>query len=1057
MPQLHLYKASAGSGKTFTLVKEYLKLVLISPQAYRKILAVTFTNKAANEMKQRVLLALTALADQNPAIAAHNIKLVKLLKEETGLSTTEIRTNAAHVLTSILHHYSDFGISTIDAFVLRLVRTFSRDLRLPFRFDVELSADTIIQSAIDRIIARIGLDEMITRALIAFAHDRIDRSENWKIEPDLRKFATKLLSEEAYKHLKLNRGATNEDWINFSKRIHSYVRAFESKISEKAVNSLQLIQSQGLDEDAFVGKTTGIVSVLKKLADGKLDGIPDSKTWLNWLANRNWAHKAAPKGDQSAVAEIETQLTENNLQIDQLFETQYAKYITARLLIRNIHAFALTRVFDDQFENIMEEENLIHISEFNKRISDIIMGSSVPYLYERTGERYQHYLLDEFQDTSVLQWHNFLPLVSNALAGGYFTMLVGDGKQAIYRFRGGEVEQFNQLPKVYQKPESIEFDLIENQLFSNHMPVVLKQNWRSSAEIVHFNNAFFAFVKKILGTFASVYDEHAQEVVNTSDPGYIEFRFSEVSSKDTNREEHLDWLTEIVQQQLEDHYSLSDIAILTRTNNEGNRVAQHLNSTGIPVVSSDSLLLRSSAKVRLMMALMQWCNDSQNPILITRIVYGIWQLKGIDSDFEPSVLQSFLHAPRPSAAMESLLNLTQGALCPESLLAKNVYDLAEYFIRILGFNQQADAYVSFFLEVIQTFENGSNQGLIDFITYWDEKGSNFSLKVPEELDAVRIMTIHKAKGLEFQIVIFPFATTDVLRNTKSEAWIDLNEYFPGPIQSGIIPLTANVEPTPYAHLYSLEHEKSILDNVNILYVALTRAISRMYILSRKPEFNKKSTFNIPDLITSFLTENMGFDATETYFSIGDAKESCRQEREKVEVMKESVKSMISVDWHRRLAVADDRLAPPLKGQKGQSAAYGKLIHALLAEIVSVDDLGMVLQRYTDEGFLTQSEAIEVKGMVHELFSNELLSDCYSAEAVVRNEKEIMTLSGDIYRPDRFVRVKERGILIDYKTGQASEAHLKQLQQYAKLIGKLEKLQPEAYLVYLQSPLHIVQC
>lgn len=1059
MPALHLYKSSAGSGKTFTLVKEYLKLVLQSPTAFRRVLAVTFTNKAANEMKQRIVDALAELAVDGPLSGKTALSLLPDLIKETKLGESEIRKNAAKVLTSILHNYSDFAISTIDAFVFRLIRTFSRDLRLPFRFEVELSARNITNLSVDNLLSMIGHDHFVTQSLLEFAHDRIENSENWNIENALKHFASGLLQEDAYYHLLKNSEATEEDFIACKKEILSFTYGFENMLSGYAKEALNLIVAHQLTQDAFVGKSKGIFSVLQKISKKDFIAANESKAWNNWLSDKIWAHKDASTTDKNALSQIESQLTSLTEKINDLFEKQLFKYTLFKLLTSRIHEFALSAAFQSQFKRIMDENDLVHISEFNKRIANVILDSSVPYIYERIGEKYQNYLIDEFQDTSLLQWQNLLPLVSNSLANNNLVLIVGDGKQAIYRFRGGEVEQFGSLPEIFKKPESADFEQIEDQLVRNHQSIILKHNWRSSAEIVHFNNAFFDYIKPLLRQYKDIYLAQDQEAVNTLDAGYIEFRFSQKTSLEDITNEYLNWTEEVVLRQREHHFNWRDIAILVRKNKHGNRIAAYLSEKGIPIVSSDSLLLTSSVKVRLMIALMKLITDKRNPALLTEIIYDLGLLKIIPKEkhFTEILSKHFTQADHYIQDLEKLMQCDQGSLSAERLLAMNLYDLAEYLLRILHFDDETDAYVSFLLEEVFAFETRQNSGLSDFLNYWQENASNFSLKVPDRLDAVKIMTIHKAKGLEFPVVIFPFADIERFQFTRKEAWVDLSLENLGRIKSGLLPITKALENTRFADLHREEFEKTRLDAANLLYVCLTRAVRRMYIFTKDADLSKGLDFKFPVLFKKFLMENMAYSGENPVFSIGDERNSVREERESQDVIHSAPFTFVSTAWNDRLEVANDRTSPFDHVESQGNASWGNLVHAILAEIKYITDLDHVIQRFMTEGILSQIEAEKINQQLKAFFDLELLRDCYSPGALIRNEMEIMSASGEIYRPDRYVKLADRSILIDYKTGLPSDSHKKQMQQYADLISRMDHQSPESYLVYLQHPIQIVQC
>lgn len=1058
MPNLLLYKASAGSGKTFTLVKEYLKIALQSPSNYRRTLAVTFTNKAANEMKQRIIRALYELADLQKVSGSTIESLLPVLIAETKLTETEIRQNAARILTSILHNYSDFAISTIDSFVFGIIRTFSRDLKLPFQFDVELNDDTIARMAVEMLLNEIGNDAFITESVVDFAKYKINTDENWNIERDLKKYAVRLLKEEAYFFLKNNVDADGDSFKMMNKTVLEFIHIFENELVNSSKKVLKLLDENGITSDQLVGKSTGIYHYFHKLSRKEILGAYNLKSRSKLCENGIWTTSKSAIGIISSIQTELDRLFESQVK---LFDNQLVKYSFYKLLSKNIHVFALTTQLGRLISEIREENNLVHISEFNKRIAEVVLGSSVPYIYERIGEKYNHYLIDEFQDTSVLQWQNFLPLISNSLANNRMNLIVGDGKQAIYRFRSGEVEQFMNLPVIFKKPESVDFDEIENQLINETSFNNLDQNYRSAKEIVEFNNDFFEFLEDKLGDYNKIYSGLRQSVKNLDQPGYIEFRFSEEKNAEKLSDDYLNWILEIVRAQRDDGFDWRDIAILVRANVKGDRVARFLTENEIPIVSSDSLLLVSSIKVRLIISLFRFLLASDNRILLTEIVF-YWQRlhpdNEVNDDFGNELLSSFKDKPEVLIKkVETYLEIPAGSLNAFEILYLGVYDLAEYFIRLLQFDKTADPYMSFLLDEIQAYQSKSGSGLNDFLEYWEDAKKSASLKIPANLDAVKIMSIHKAKGLEFPVVIYPFADTSSVRLTKSGAWVDLSSENFDKIRSGIVSFNKDLKESHLSHLYDQEEAKSKLDSMNSLYVVLTRPTTRLYVLTKKTDEKSKATFSIPGFFTDFLTSQRGYNSDSSVFQIGEASLSKKESLSSEEKNPKIDFHFVSVDWRDKLLVSPDPTSKWRDAQTEINIEWGNLVHRIFSEILVEDQAEMVFEKYYQEGTINLIDLERLKSHFKQIITHKDLKDCFSKNARIRNESEIMTTDGHVYRPDKFVSFDNRSVIIDYKTGTAHASYLQQMQQYTTVISSLEKTSVEAFLIYLNDEISVVKC
>ncbi|MCK4638739.1 MAG: UvrD-helicase domain-containing protein, partial [Bacteroidales bacterium] len=410
-----VYKSSAGSGKTYTLVKEYLKIVLMHPTKFRNILAITFTNKAANEMKERIISNLIELSATEPDKNSITIKyLLPELISDLKIDTETITKRSSEALELILHNYSDFAIGTIDSFVHKIIRIFAHDLHLPLNFDVEMDEDTLISQAIDLLISRVGTDEKLTKVLMRFTEDKTENEQNWNIETDLQTFAKSLLKEDGQYQIEKLKKLTLDDFLKINKKILENIKKFEDSVKEKAGIAIQLIHKNNVSISSFYYGNQGIGKYFDNLFNGDFEKIKPNSRVIQTIEKNKWYSGKTDDYQKYAIDNIKSELKEIYFDIEENIINGYSKYMVLKLLRRNIYPLAVLNEIEKILNEIKTQNNIVHISEFNKRIADIVLNEPVPFIYERLGEKYKYFLIDEFQDTSVLQWHNLLPLIDNS-------------------------------------------------------------------------------------------------------------------------------------------------------------------------------------------------------------------------------------------------------------------------------------------------------------------------------------------------------------------------------------------------------------------------------------------------------------------------------------------------------------------------------------------------------------------------------------------------------------------------------------------------------------------
>ncbi|MEO8759639.1 MAG: UvrD-helicase domain-containing protein, partial [Bacteroidia bacterium] len=483
-----VYKSSAGSGKTYTLVKEYLKLALADPhrlnKAYKQILAVTFTNKAAAEMKERILTALKQIA------ALEKTPLAADLQKELFISETELQARCKEVHQNLLHQYADFSVCTIDSFVYRLIKRFSIDLQLPANFTVDTDEDAALWWAIDELLTNMKQNKLLQNLLLNYASDKVDEQKNWKIENEIFELARPILiSKKDTKEAELLGKVSLEDLLEIKKQLQESVRKTEHYLIGLADKAYLTIAQNGVSIEDFRYGKSGFFSYFKKIKEKKFASDELANKYVNDAINEDKWYTG--KNANGAIDGIKETLRSIYYEVESYREKNISEYFLHKLLLKNITALCVLNEIQELVLKYKQEKNIVFISEFNTTVSSFIQDEPVPFIYERLGDRYKHYLIDEFQDTSVLQWLNLLPLVHNSLAEGKFCMIVGDGKQSIYRWRGADVDQFVNLPKIKSAEQNRVIQEQQQALELNYQEKQLNTNRRSCAEIIGFNNNLF--------------------------------------------------------------------------------------------------------------------------------------------------------------------------------------------------------------------------------------------------------------------------------------------------------------------------------------------------------------------------------------------------------------------------------------------------------------------------------------------------------------------------------------------------------------------------------------
>ena len=1050
-----VYRASAGSGKTYTLVKEYLKLVLPNPSNYRRILAVTFTNKAAAEMKGRIISRLQGLAATDKELeslkAGRREEMMRLHHELclcTGLDPDEVRRNARTALHLILHGYSDFAISTIDRFVSRITRTFSYDLHIPQNHELVLDDEILRQEAVAALMAESGSNPAITRMLIHFIRERLNSDRSWDVEKELISFSAMLNNEASMQYLPMLRQMEPEAFAQINTNLKLSAEKAEAGIREAGQMAIKLMSDHNMQAEDFRQGTKGIGGFFESLTKKDIGSINISPAVRTTVEEEKWISNAKQKQFALTIEAIAPKLKSLFKSVDEKLK----KYKSYSILIEELPKLALLSAIERRLEEIKVEGGFVLLSDYYRKINEQLLLEPVPFIYQRTGEKFTHFFIDEFQDTSLLQFRNMIPLIENALAAGEPNLLVGDAKQAIYRFRNGEVRQFTNLPKIYNCPELPQFREAEAlfgqqfAVYSDLYPGTGHTNFRSAEEVVDFNNRFFSFLmqKESDEDIRRVYEGLTQQPSGRLKGGYVEVTMGNLSAMPVE-------VGDAVEKICSRGILPGNIAVICRTNKLGAEIASELTSRNIGVVTSDSLLVANAASVRLMEALFRLLADpgdvisAAGALMLARSFNAPMQTKSLHSWLQ--MLQNAGVKKHGGKALESVLTEAGLRFRCYSLLKLPLYDLCETLVRDFGLNRSPDPCLSAFLDRVNDYRSGALRNLNAFLEYWETEREKASVETSERPEAVRIHTIHKAKGLEFPVVILPMPSES--EPGDKSCWISNDFTRNCNLPAALVKQKKDMLHSEFRDTYEEEIVSRRLDSVNQWYVAMTRAEQEMYIIAgMPPEYS--SVFRIQAALYEFTglgpeggTCTFGKQAGSETFVLSGKSVSCAwkplaETRALKPVMGTSVAGLWDEDENT--------------GKRN----YGTLIHSLLAGVKVAADASLAVEKAVANGSLAESEKETIFSELSRILSHPEVSPWFSPGAEVLTEPGILTPEGELWRPDRVVKTAGRAMVIDFKTGKPGNDHRQQVETYCRLVQKASGIPAEGMLVYTGHPLMTVK-
>ncbi len=1031
-----IYQASAGSGKTYSLVREYLVRLLSLPKKddFRQLLAITFTNKAVAEMKSRILENLHLFSSGEGASTPIFQEVAQRLK----IDNSELTQRSKHLLHWILHNYAFFDIATIDSFNHRLIRTFAHDLHLSNNFEVALDTDELLQRTVDLLLDRAGEDESLTQILVAYALDKAAEDKSWDIAYDLRDVAALLKSENNLLHLEKLDSKNLQDFDTLKQHLQSRIEQGNQLISKRALAVLQLLEENGLQPTDF--SYSQLPNHFKKAAALEYTKLYASKFEEKLQAGEVYT-KSLDEEKKQRIDGLLPGITEAFFVIKQtVYQTLFYKRV-----LQGVTPLSVLSLLQQTLRQLCEEENILLISDFNRIISESIKGQPVPFIYERLGNRYKHFYIDEFQDTSVLQWQNIMPLIEHSLVSEEIQgqvgslLLVGDAKQSIYRWRGGKPEQFIAL-LGHANPFPVRSEVI-----------MLEHNFRSLPEIVSFNNRLYEYSASCMQhpAYQTLYENATQKITETKNGGYVHISFIDARNRAEEDDLYPLEVLNIISSCLQQGYSLGDICILTRKKDEGICIAETLTEHGIQVVSSETLLLRNSEKVQFLIDLLTYLQKPYTKTAKAQLLY-FFAHRHLEIDVHS------LMAANMEASMETLFE----ALEPlgyqfnyADFMNRSLYEGIIYAIEAFALSKGPDPFLQAFLEEVFALTKKENGDLITLLEYWEAKKDRLSISIEMNDAAVRIMTIHKAKGLEFPVVIFPYANHSLQPKSDTKVWMEVDSKAFSGFDEVYFRASKDMEHySEDAHqTYESLKNEVFFDQMNLLYVATTRAEEQLYIIGKHEKTDTLT--NVSSLLRRFLKSQGIWSETQSVYTWGQQKQHLPQ-KGVVEASRMLDQFIISPRNPETLKFSTQR---GLVWDSSRQAAIekGNLIHLLLSKINTKADIENVLSVHLQDGFMEQEDLPKMRAILNQILEHPQLQQYFEEAVEAYNEREIVTIEGNYLRPDRLVFHQKEVIVIDYKTGSYQAAHEEQLVVYASVLEEMGFKVAKKLLVFIGDQITVL--
>ena len=1062
---LTVYKASAGSGKTFTLATEYIRLLVENPQSYRNILAVTFTNKATEEMKMRILSQLYGIWKELP----ESDNYLANIQERTGLEPRIIRERSGMALSNLTHNYNYFRVETIDTFFQSVLRNMARELDLTTNLRIGLNDYQVEELAVDQLIEDLTTTDVMLQWILKYIMENISDDKTWNVITQIKKFGQNIF-KDYYKEVSttLNQKMSEEGFFdNYTTRLRELRKAAEEHMMEIGESFFDTLESEGIAIDDLSNKQRGIASFFNKIRRGDFDPGIVNTTVTNHLVNpEKWCAKTHPKREQ-IIQLAETTLGDILRYAVDAREQQWKIYQSANLTLRHLNQLRLLSSIEQKVRELNETDNRFLLSDTQQLLHSLIDGSDSPFIFEKIGTQLEHVMIDEFQDTSTIQWQNFKVLLAETMSHeNGSNLIVGDVKQSIYRWRSGDWRLLNGIEHQF------------NQMLMEIKS--LSTNYRSTRRVIKFNNIFFRHAAEIeyqaLGELECTEREQLQKAYadveqkvpeNRPDEGKVIINL--LPSEDY-QQAVLQNVVDSVQELINNGVEQKDIAILVRINNQIPLIAQYFleHLPEVNVVSDEAFRLDASSAVCLMVQALQLLIHPDD-ILTKASIVKTWlcSIQGRQmNDNEYMIAGNNLDDYLPEAYIAHFDELST---LPLYELAEKIYSIFELH-RIEG----QGAYLCAFYDQLADFVNQNTTDIQSFLNEWNESLYKKTIQ-SDEANGIRLISIHKSKGLEFDHVIIPFCDWTLEKQTDNIIWCQPQE---APFSDlPIVPIDYSQNKligTIYEQDYLHEHLQNTVDNLNLLYVAFTRAAKSLNVIGKRGAKNSRSALIelclplVAQDIPEAILDGMEDDKAPIVFTVGEmankagsacstkeeapSKNPFLQESEPISVSIRNYDSKVNFrqsNRSRNFIMGDDI------DQQHRYIQAGSVLHEIFSTIQTEKDIPEALQRLQFEGILYDEEmtAERITTMLRKRLSDPRVASWFSPRWTLFNECTILSVEdGDVkeHRPDRVMTDGNEWIVVDFKFGRPNPEYHQQVRGYMELLASMGHKNIRGYLWYVYS-------
>ena len=1062
---LTVYKASAGSGKTFTLATEYIRLLVENPQSYRNILAVTFTNKATEEMKMRILSQLYGIWKELP----ESDNYLANIQERTGLEPRIIRERSGMALSNLTHNYNYFRVETIDTFFQSVLRNMARELDLTTNLRIGLNDYQVEELAVDQLIEDLTTTDVMLQWILKYIMENISDDKTWNVITQIKKFGQNIF-KDYYKEVSttLNQKMSEEGFFdNYTTRLRELRKAAEEHMMEIGESFFDTLESEGIAIDDLSNKQRGIASFFNKIRRGDFDPGIVNTTVTNHLVNpEKWCAKTHPKREQ-IIQLAETTLGDILRYAVDAREQQWKIYQSANLTLRHLNQLRLLSSIEQKVRELNETDNRFLLSDTQQLLHSLIDGSDSPFIFEKIGTQLEHVMIDEFQDTSTIQWQNFKVLLAETMSHeNGSNLIVGDVKQSIYRWRSGDWRLLNGIEHQF------------NQMLMEIKS--LSTNYRSTRRVIKFNNIFFRHAAEIeyqaLGELECTEREQLQKAYadveqkvpeNRPDEGKVIINL--LPSEDY-QQAVLQNVVDSAQELINNGVEQKDIAILVRINNQIPLIAQYFleHLPEVNVVSDEAFRLDASSAVCLMVQALQLLIHPDD-ILTKASIVKTWlcSIQGRQmNDNEYMIAGNNLDDYLPEAYIAHFDELST---LPLYELAEKIYSIFELH-RIEG----QGAYLCAFYDQLADFVNQNTTDIQSFLNEWNESLYKKTIQ-SDEANGIRLISIHKSKGLEFDHVIIPFCDWTLEKQTNNIIWCQPQE---APFSDlPIVPIDYSQNKligTIYEQDYLHEHLQNTVDNLNLLYVAFTRAAKSLNVIGKRGAKNSRSALIelclplVAQDIPEAILDGMEDDKAPIVFTVGEmankagsacstkeeapSKNPFLQESEPISVSIRNYDSKVNFRQSNR---SRDFIMGDDIDQQHRYIQAGSVLHEIFSTIQTEKDIPEALQRLQFEGILYDEEmtAERITTMLRKRLSDPRVASWFSPRWTLFNECTILSVEdGDVkeHRPDRVMTDGNEWIVVDFKFGRPNPEYHQQVRGYMELLASMGHKNIRGYLWYVYS-------